>query len=270
MSIVHPARASSTASSNSAWRRFTCVGLKTRAGISLSRSARRTSSRPARAVAEVQVQDAGLAGHEARDVGVGRETQDLVEGGLAGTVIADRDFADAEQRLEQDQVGADAGSECGQRHVVATRIAVGVEAFLAQRVHLGEQVARTAGDVVGAEQADDGRHAGERVASERHGGTRVLNPASPPPPVTCTWPSMRPGISRSPARSMVRRAVGQCGRQCRQVAVGTHPENLAAAEEEGLQAQRARRMDVGVAEEKHAVQISRRRRAAVERGETYP
>jgi hypothetical protein len=41
------------------------------------------------------------------------------------------------------------------------------------------------------------------------------------------------------------------------VIVRTHPENPAAAEEEGLQAQRARRMDVGVAEEKHAAQISR-------------
>jgi hypothetical protein len=41
------------------------------------------------------------------------------------------------------------------------------------------------------------------------------------------------------------------------VLVRTHPENPAATEEEGLQAQRARRMNVGVAEEKHAVQISR-------------
>ena len=33
------------------------------------------------------------------------------------------------------------------------------------------------------------------------GGTRVCGPASPPPPVRCTCPSIRPGMTRRPATS---------------------------------------------------------------------
>src|SRR5689334_12874416 len=46
------------------------------------------------------------------------------------------------------------------------------------------------------------------------GGTRVFGPASPPPPVRCTWPSTRPGITRRPSRSTssTPRPAGSAGR----------------------------------------------------------
>ena len=86
---------------NRALRRFTWVGLNTRAGISHSLERSPHEFETARAVTQVQMQDAGLAGHQAGDVGIGRETQNLVEGRLARAVIADREFADAEQRLSR-------------------------------------------------------------------------------------------------------------------------------------------------------------------------
>jgi hypothetical protein len=51
----------------------------------------------AHAVAQVQVDDAGLAAHQAGHMRLGGEPQQFVEGRLAGTVVADRQFADADQ-----------------------------------------------------------------------------------------------------------------------------------------------------------------------------
>ena len=184
MSTVVPCCASSIASPNSARRRLTWVGLKTRAGSSLFDKASRTNARPRVTIAEMQMQDAGLAGHHASDMALGGDSQQFVQRGLARAMIADRDFADADQRLDEHQVAAHAAGQRRGRHVIAAGVSVSIEPFFAQRIDRREQFTRTARDIVGTEKADDRRdpRGGERDSGT--GGTRVRNPASPPPPVT--------------------------------------------------------------------------------------
>jgi hypothetical protein len=75
------------------------VGLNTARRQFARRSALANQIETARAVAEMQMQDAGLAGHHAGDVTLGCDAQQLIERRLARSMIADRDFADADQRF---------------------------------------------------------------------------------------------------------------------------------------------------------------------------
>ena len=93
--------------------------MKTRAGSSLCSSASPHQLETARSVAQVQVQDAGLARHEAGDVAFGCDSQQLVERRLARAVVADRDFADADQRLDEDEVAAHAAGQRRGRNVIS-------------------------------------------------------------------------------------------------------------------------------------------------------
>ena len=129
MSMVQPRSVRASASSNSAFRRFTWVGLKTAGGISLRSRAWRTSSSPRVAVAHVQVHDAGLSGHEPADVRVARHPEQLVQRRLAGAVVADRQLAHAEDEIDQDDVAADAAGDRRRREVIAAGVAVGAESL---------------------------------------------------------------------------------------------------------------------------------------------
>ena len=193
-----------------------------------------------RTIAQVQVQHAGFAGHEAGHVGIGGETENLIEGRLARAVIADREFADAEQRLEQYQVSTHAAREGRERHVIAAGVAERVEAFFAQSVDLCEQVARSARHVVRAQEPDDGRDAGERVARQRHRRYPGLEAG-----FAATARDVHVAVDEAGDQSQSRKvdfgdARGERGRQRREVLAGTHPEHGAAADQEGLQAQWAR------------------------------
>ena len=88
----------------------------------------------ARTVAEMQMDDAGLAAHQAADMRLGGDAQQFVEGRLAAAVVADGQFADADQRIDEGDVAAHAAGQRGRRHMVATAIAPGAEALLAQGV----------------------------------------------------------------------------------------------------------------------------------------
>ena len=98
------------------------------------------------------------------DVALGRDSQQLVERRLARAMIADRHFTDADQRLDEDEIAAHAARErCG-RNVIAARVSVSVESFFAQCIERRKQFARTACDVVGAEQPDHRGDARRREA----------------------------------------------------------------------------------------------------------
>jgi len=58
-------------------------GIEHPCGSSDSWIARRTSSSPRAPVAEVQMQNSGLAGHQACDMRFAREAQQFIVGGLA-------------------------------------------------------------------------------------------------------------------------------------------------------------------------------------------
>ncbi len=170
-------------------------------------------------------------------MGIGGEPQNFVEGRLARAVVADREFADAEQRLEQHQVAAHAAGQGRERDVIAAGVAERVEAFLAQGIDLREQVARSARDVVGAEQSDDGRDAGERVARQRH--------RRDPGPEACFAATARDvhvtvdeaGDQSQSCEVDFGHACGERHRQRREIPAGTHPEHGAAADQQGLQPQ---------------------------------
>ena len=62
-------------------------------------------------IAEVQVDDAGLACHQPGHVRLGCQPQHVVQRGLAGTVVADRHFAHADQRIAEHDVAAHAAGQ---------------------------------------------------------------------------------------------------------------------------------------------------------------
>ncbi len=160
-------------------RQIQRLGKQRAASIHVSgiEDARRQFARPqslshqfetACAVAEVKMQDAGLAGHNAGDVTLGGDAQQLIQCRLARTMVADRDFADADQCFDEDQVAPHAAGQRRRRHVIAARVAVSVQSFFAQRIERRKQLARAARDVVRAEQAHDRRDADRRETRERH------------------------------------------------------------------------------------------------------
>src|ERR1700691_5560001 len=74
-------------------------------------------------------------------------------------MIADGHFADAEEGFDKCQVTLHAAGKRHRRYMVATGVAPGVESLLSQCVNRRQQLARTTGHIVRAEQPDDGSHA---------------------------------------------------------------------------------------------------------------
>ena len=185
----------------------------------------------------MQVQHAGLAGHEAGHVGIGGETENFIEGRLARAVVADRQFADAEQRLEQHQVSTHAARQGREGDVIAAGVAERVEALFAQGIYLREQAPRPTRDVIGPEESDDGRDAGERVARQRHrrdpGPEAGFAAATRDVHVTVD----EAGDESQSCAVDFSHACGERHRQRRQFPAGPHPEHGAAADQQGLQSQ---------------------------------
>ena len=103
--------------------------------------------------------DAGLAGDHDRPRVLAGDAQQLVERGLAGAVIAERDLTDADHRIDVHDVASHAAGQCYRRHVIAAGVAIGVEALFAQAAGFGQQRFCIAGNIVRAEQSDDSRDA---------------------------------------------------------------------------------------------------------------
>ena len=120
------------------------------------------------AVAHVQVHDAGLPAHEPAHVRVARHAEQLVERRLARAMVADRQLADAEDQVDQDDVQPDAAGGGGGRHVIAAGVAPGAEPLRHQAARHRHQLGGRAHGVVGAEHADRRRDAAEREPGERH------------------------------------------------------------------------------------------------------
>ena len=124
--------------------------------------------KPPRAVAQMQMQHAGLAGHQARHMGLGSDPQEFIEGRLAGAVVADRQLAHADHRVEIDDVAADAAGQRDRRQVVTTAPRERPQPLLAQRMHRCQQLARRARQIVGTQHPDHRGHAGSSEPRQRH------------------------------------------------------------------------------------------------------
>ena len=118
----------------------------------------------------MQVQDASLVRHHAGDMRRGGEAQQFIKAGLAGAMVADRNLSDAEECFDEHEVRVHAAGQRRGRHMIAPGVSPGVQALFAQRIDGRQQFARTAGDIIRAEQANDAGHAGGREARQRHGG----------------------------------------------------------------------------------------------------
>ena len=129
-----------------------------------------------RAVAEVEVEHAGFAGHQPAYVAVGRQPGDLVERRLGRAVVRDRQLAEAQDWLDRGDVGADGAGECRRGQVVAAGPGPGAEALAPEPVDRAEQAGGRPRNVVGAEEADDARDAGHRVVREEGGWRGRLGP----------------------------------------------------------------------------------------------
>ena len=201
MSMVSPRDVSAIASSNSALRRFTCVGLNTRAGTSLASSACRTSSSPRGAVADMQVHNSGLAAHQPAHVRLGRNAEQFIECRLARAMVADGHLADPDDFLDERDVTAHRAGERRERNVIAAGMTPGAETQPPQPPGDHDEFGRRPHGIVGAEHPTAAVMPPAVRAVSCSGGTRVWGPASPPPPVRWTWPSISPGMTRRPARS---------------------------------------------------------------------
>ena len=154
-----PAFAWAIPSSKRAAFRLMCVGTNCVGGnLGLVEDAP-DQRQAAAAVAHVDVDHAGLAGEEAAAPRLGRDARELVEGRLRRAVVRDRDFADADDLVNQQQVPLDAARERLHRHGVRAAVDEGGQPLLVEAARLGEECRQVSRDAVGAEAADDGRDA---------------------------------------------------------------------------------------------------------------
>ena len=109
--MVQPRAVSAIASSNSARRRLTCVGLNTRGGNLAGIKHLPDQFQTARAIADVQMQNAGLAAHHPAHVSLRRQPQQLVNRWLTRPVITDRDFTHANNAIDMRDIAADRSSQ---------------------------------------------------------------------------------------------------------------------------------------------------------------
>ena len=172
------ASCSSQASVKSAFRRLTCVGLKTRAGISVSSRQRRTRSSPRgpsprwkwTMPALPVISPATCASLASRAISSNV--------GWLERWSRDRDLADADHAVDVDDVALDGAGERRRREVVAAGVAVRRKALGAEGADLCDELRGRPREVVGAEHADGGRDAGGGVV--RRAGRAALSSAARP------------------------------------------------------------------------------------------
>ncbi len=128
---------------------------------------------PALAVAQMKMEDAGLAAEHAPDPALGREPCHLVKRRLGGAVIAHGDLAGADDLVDDDEVGADASRQGADRDLIGPRVDEGRNALDLEGPGLGQKGGHVAGDAVGPQAADDGRDAArDDVLDPDLGGAR--------------------------------------------------------------------------------------------------
>ena len=82
---------------------------------------------PSASVSHVQVHDSGLPGEHAADMYLAGHTEQLVQSGLAGAVIAQGDFACADDRVHVNQIAPDGSRQRDQRQVITPGHAVAIQ-----------------------------------------------------------------------------------------------------------------------------------------------
>ena len=107
------------------------------------------------AITDMQVKNAGFARDHTANMRVARESQNFIKCRLARTVIADGDFADTNNRIDEYDVVANAAGQRRWGDVLTTRMTPGTHAFLAQGICLRHYRARVASRVVGPQQANN-------------------------------------------------------------------------------------------------------------------
>ena len=248
-STTQPAWASSTASAN---RRLAAIHVRRVEDACRNLALLQGASHefePARTVAKVQVQDAALPViSPATWVSAARRRISSSVGWLERwSLIASSPMpsngSSSTRSLRTLPV------ECREWHVIAARVTEGVQSFFAQRIERREQLARTARDVVRAEQADHRRDSGERVARQRY-----RRHARPESGFAATTGDVHVSVDQAGDQTPARRGrvpavvVASAARQGSASSVlRAEPEDLAAADKERLQAQRVRGEDIGVA-----------------------
>ena len=126
-----------------------------------------------RAVAHVQIDDAGLAAEHAAHACVGGQADQLVHGGPRRAVIGHGDLAHADHLVDERQVAAHVAEQRGRGHLVGAGVDPAAGAFGAQRLGLHQQALERTREAVGAQGADHrGDAALEELADAQLGGAR--------------------------------------------------------------------------------------------------
>ena len=200
---------------------------------------------PAHAVAQMQMQHSGLAGHQSGDVRLGRDADEFIEGRLAGAVVADRQLADADHRVEEHDVAADAACQRDRRQVIAAAPRERAQPLLAQRMHRCQQFARRPCQIVGAQHPDHRRHPGRGEPRQRHRRHPRRKPA-----LAAAAGDMGVAVDQTGDEAFAGQVDHIKPRHERRGLIGiADPENPAAADQQLAQTQGLRREHRGVADE---------------------
>jgi hypothetical protein len=108
----------------------------------------------------------GFTGDHSRNMRVTRNPQQLITGRLARSMITQSQFANANDRIEINNVVADTAGKGDWWHVIATRVTPGTKAFFPECPGLREKTSRIAGRIVGTQYADDARYPRTRKTAQ--------------------------------------------------------------------------------------------------------
>jgi len=119
------------------------------------------------AVAQVQVNDPGFSGDHAGDVGITCDSQQLIARRLTRAMIAKRQLADANDRIQINDVVANTTSQRHRGYVIATSMAPGTEALFSERPGLRKQSPRISSRIVSTQYADNAGYTRARKGAQR-------------------------------------------------------------------------------------------------------
>ena len=121
----------------------------------------------ARSVADMQMDNARLARHQATNVRVGSDTEKFIERRLTRAMIADGEFPDTDDSVNVCNVAANGSRERDRREVISSGVTPCREAVGCQAACTHDQFASGSRDVVGAKNANCSCNTGSSVVTEK-------------------------------------------------------------------------------------------------------
>jgi hypothetical protein len=112
------------------------------------------------------MQDSGLAGDHSGNMRIARDTQQFIKRRLAGSVVADSELTNPDDRVQENDIVADTACQRNRWHMVPTRVTPGSKSLFPQRPGLGQQGTCIPRCIVGSQHPDHAGDAGARKITQ--------------------------------------------------------------------------------------------------------